>query len=58
MALSKVKIINEEDRNDKDKARKVFDSFFDKLKVQVRIMNVYELKRLSTSGPEVDPTSP
>ena len=55
---SKVKIINEEDRNDKDKAHKVFDSFFDKLKVQVRIMNVYELKRLSTSGREVDPTSP
>ena len=32
---SKVKIINEEDCNDKDKARKVIDSFFDKLKVQV-----------------------
>ena len=55
---SKVKIINEEDRNDKDKARKVFDSLFHKLKVKVRIMNVYELKRLSASGPEVDPTSP
>ena len=55
---SKVKIINEEDCNDKDKARKVFDSLFHKLKVQVRIMNVHELKRLSASGPEVDPTSP
>ena len=55
---SKVKIINEEDRNDKDKASTVFDSLFHKLKVQVRIMNVYELKRLSASGSEVDPTSP
>ena len=55
---SKVKIINEEDRNDKDKARKVFDFLFHKLKVQVRNLNVYELKRLSASGPEVDPTSP
>ena len=47
---SKVKIVNEEDRKDKDKARKVFDSLFNKL-LQVRINSVYELKPLSTSGP-------